>query len=182
MASIIQTHFFEQPPCVCVDDFRITTAPTVAAMHQRFGTPSRIDTGETPAPAGHRNNQIHVYDELGITLNEHHHTRLLQLVTCWFATDDPHYRFTPHSNFTGQLQFENVTMPLGGDIRQFLGLSPFQLNCVLTGSWSYVNNEFAIFVNSRGRRLPSGRRSKVQSILSIDLFWPHDLWQEPVTI
>ena len=52
----------------------VNAAKPVDFFHQLMGLPSRVLAAGAPAPAGHRNNQIHCYDDLGITLNEHHYT------------------------------------------------------------------------------------------------------------
>jgi len=41
-------------------------------------SPVRIVEPSPPAPYRHRNNQIHLFDDLGLYLIEHHATRLMQ--------------------------------------------------------------------------------------------------------
>ena len=43
-------------------------------------TPARTEEPSPPAPYGHRNNQIHLFDDLGLYLIEHHATRLVVAV------------------------------------------------------------------------------------------------------
>jgi hypothetical protein len=168
-----------QPAQVCIDGFCIQSAPTVAEMHAVLGQPSRIDAGEKPAPAGHRNNRVHIFDDLGVTFNEHHYTQLAQGITCWFDVEEPPFQFTPKCTFQGQLVFERVTMPLGGDVRAFLAASPYAFTDHFAGTWRYEFEGFSVIVASRGTRLPSGRRSKVRRVTDISLSWPHDNWQPP---
>lgn len=167
-------------PTISVNSFRIKTAPTVPEMHAVLGLPSRVESGETPAPIGYRNNHQHVYDALGLSLNEHHYTYLVQDITCWFHTHDPEFRFTPISEFAGQLIIDGVEMPLGINIREFLVASPCVFDGGFGGSWHFKFDGFSVFVSSRGQLLKSKRRSKVRKVTSVSLSWPHDPWHKPV--
>jgi hypothetical protein len=173
--------FLSQLPAVDVNGFRVVTAPSVAEIYAVLGKPSRIDTGASPAPAGHRNNQIHVYDDLGITFIEHHYTQLVENVQCWFPTCDPEYRFTPQRDYSGSLIIDGIQMPIGGEVEKFLERSPISFSDGFGGSWQLNVNDFSIFVSSRGKLLPSKRRSKIMEITSISFSWPHDNWQAPST-
>jgi hypothetical protein len=166
-------------PKVILGGLVIETAPTVAELHAALGPPSRIDTGELPAPVGHRNNQVHVYDALGLTLNEHHHTRLAQAACCWFGTDEPRFRFTPRQPFAGRLVFGGVVMPLGGDEEAFFAAAPFEFIESLGGVWSVRLAGFSVHVQTRGPKLPSGRRSRLRQVIEVSLSWPHDNWGAP---
>jgi len=57
---------------VLINEFVVETAPTISELYGVLGRPTRIDSGEQLAPVGHRNNQTHVYDDSGLTINEHH--------------------------------------------------------------------------------------------------------------
>jgi hypothetical protein len=70
-------------------------------------------------------------------------------------------------------------MPLGGDVRAFLATSPFAFSDYFAGTWRHAFDGVSIIVDSRGRRLPSGRRSKVRHVTYVSLSWPHDNWQQP---
>ena len=59
---------------VLVNELAIASAPPINALIEVLGKASRVDGGVTPAPWGHRNNQIHVFDDLGVYVNEHHFT------------------------------------------------------------------------------------------------------------
>ena len=58
-------------------------------FHNLLGPPSRIFAAGPPAPYGHRNSQIHVYDSLGIFLNEHHYTYAIEAVSFVCALRNP---------------------------------------------------------------------------------------------
>src|SRR5262245_24751381 len=165
---------------VVINGFAIETAPSFPELYDVLGQPSRIDSGEIPAPYGHRNNQTHIYDEAGLTFNEHHHTRRAQAICCWYETADSPFRFTPRQPFTGQLMFENVDMPRGGRPDEYLAVSPFEVVPGFGGIWSYKFSGFDVRVESRGAKLKSGRRNKVRQVAEIWVSWPHDDWGKPV--
>ena len=166
-------------PKMAIGGFAIVTAPTVAELHAVLGAPSRIDDGERPAPVGHRNNQIHVYDTIGLTFIEHHYTRRAQAISCYFETEEPQFRFTPRQPFAGQLVFDSIGMPLGSEERTFLSASPIEFAHWLGGSWSYQFDGFAVHVETRGPKRPSGRRGRVRKVIEVSLSWPHDDWGTP---
>src|SRR4029450_7141429 len=82
-----------------IDDVSFPRAQKLDAYTRLLGSPSRTESPGAPAPAGHRNNQIHFFDNLGIYLNEHHATRLIQGVT--FAVDCEHVVFPTEHPFAG---------------------------------------------------------------------------------
>ena len=166
-------------PSVSIDDLSITAAPGTEPLYEVLGKPDRIDSGSLPAPTGHRNGQRHIYDALGVTMNEHHYTYRVTSLVCWFSAADPEYRFTPQQDFQGTLNIDGVTMPHGGDVRDFLGSAPCTFEGGFGGGWQHDFSNFCIFVSSRGRLLPCGRRSKVRNVTSVSLSWPHDPWQKP---
>jgi hypothetical protein len=162
------------PAAVIVDGLRIETAPPVAELLRAIGTPSRIDTGPTPAPRGFRNNQQHVFDSLGIHVNEHHHTRRAQALGLTLRVDEPRYGFTPKSAFAGQLLFDGVAMPLRATEREFLQASPWPFDHFLAGNWSYKFDGFFVAFDAVGPKLASGHRSKQRMVVDVSVSWPHD--------
>lgn len=166
-------------PKVFVGGFAVETAPSVADLYAVLGSPNRIDAGEQLAPVGHRNNQTHVYDGLGLTFNEHHYTRRAQQLCCWFGTDEPQCRFTPRLPFADQLVFGDVVMPPGGDERAFFAAAPFDFVQFIRGVWSVRLAGVSVHVQTRGRLLPSGRRGRVRQVIAVSVSWPHDNWEAP---
>lgn len=78
-------------PAVIVNGLRIRTAPPVEELLAVIGTPTRIDTGPKPAPLGFRNNQQHVFDSLGVHVNEHHHTTRAQAIGAALSVEERRY-------------------------------------------------------------------------------------------
>ena len=157
-----------------VNGLRVVTAPPVAELLRVIGTPSRIDTGPTPAPPGFRNNQQHVFDSLGMHVNEHHHTCRAQSLGLTLRVDEPRYGFRPKSAFAGQLLFDGVGMPLRATERQFLQASPWPFDHLLAGSWSYKFDGFFVGFDAAGPKLASGRRSMQRMVVDVSVSWPHD--------
>jgi hypothetical protein len=71
-----------------------------------LGQPNRTIEPSPPAPYGHRNNHIHLYDHLGLYLNEHHATGLIGEVT--FVLDPTEVPFPVGCPFAGRLRVGEV--------------------------------------------------------------------------
>jgi hypothetical protein len=56
---------------------RFAVPATLDQYVEVLGTPSKTIEAGPPAPWGHRNHQIHIFDDLGLYLNEHHVTALI---------------------------------------------------------------------------------------------------------
>jgi hypothetical protein len=158
----------------------IHAAEPIANYHVLLGEPSRIAGAGPPAPFGHRNNQIHFYDNLGITLNEHHYTYQIQAITFVLDTVDAiHPTIRP---FSGTLDVGGAQLAPGVSEAE-LANSQIQFTSQLRGTW-FANvssapidgREIRIAVDSAGHRLKSGRRSQVRRIVTITLCLKHDPW------
>ena len=67
---------------------RLFRSPACLAEYTEvLGVPGRVEEPEPPAPYGHRNNQIHLFDDCGLYLIEHHATRLIDAIVfvLWLA-------------------------------------------------------------------------------------------------
>ena len=146
-----------------------------------FGIPDRvIDACPTPAPVGHRNNQLHYYDLIGITLNEHHYTHQIQAIDFVFDTSLAHH--PTKSAFTGSFDIAGFHVGPKTCERQ-LSESRLQFTATLPGTWFATISSFAangtpisIAVCTEGAKLRSGRRSKTKHITGISLSLDHDPW------
>jgi hypothetical protein len=170
------------PPAVIVNGFRIETAPPVAELLGVIGMPTRIDTGPTPAPPGFRNNQQHVFDSLGVHVNEHHHTRRAQAMGIALSVDERRYDFTPSSSFTGELLLDGVHMPLRATESQFLDAAPWTFEQFLAGEWHCDFDGFSVGFSAVGAKLASGSRSKRRVVVDVDISWPHDPHGKPAGV
>jgi hypothetical protein len=164
---------------VIVNGLRIETAPPVAELLVVIGTPTRIDTGPKPAPPGFRNNQQHVFDSLGVHVNEHHHTRRAQEIGVNLSVEERRYGFTPTSVFAGLLLFDGVRMPLNQTEAEFLEAAPWPFERFIAGRWIYKFAGFFVGFNVVGRKFASGRRSKQRVVVDVSISWPHDPHSDP---
>ena len=82
-----------------------------------IGVPDRTIDPAPPAPYGHRNNQIHVFDSFGVYLNEHHSSQLIEAVTFVFRNDMA--PFKTNENFSGQLNVFGVDVQKQKSIKQY---------------------------------------------------------------
>ena len=179
MTTLLALVFDSAGPCLSVNDLAVRSAPTLDELLSVLGQPSREFTGERPAPPNHRNNVVHIYDDWGLTMNEHHYTRRIQDISCYFTVEDPEFRFTPRMAFSAQLVIDGIQVPADGSCQAFLERCPLSLEPGLAGMWSWKRDGFSLHVRSRGPWLRSGRRSKTKSLVSVSFAWPHDRWSKP---
>jgi hypothetical protein len=122
-----------------------------------LGVPGRVEEPSTLAPYGHRNNQIHLFDEFGVYLIEHHASRLIDAVVfvLWLE-ESP---FKPAREFAGHLTVGGVNVLPGMLVRDFACRTiPFK--GPVLGLWSAERNGIWIGLRAQGIRQRSGRRGK----------------------
>ena len=135
--------------------------------------PGRVEEPATLAPYGHRNNQIHLFDELGLYLIEHHTTRLIDAVVfvLWLE-ESP---FKPAREFVGRLTVGGLRVFPGMLAREFSGSTiPFQ--GPVLGLWSAEKDGVWIGLSAHGIRQKSGHRGKhlrFESVSACFSFLPH---------
>jgi hypothetical protein len=110
-----------------------------------------------PAPYGHRNNQIHLFDELGVYLIEHHATRMVNAVVFVLWLEES--AFKPTREYNNEL--------LVGGVRFFPGMTErdyargtIVFEGPILGLWMAKKDGISIGLNAKGTRQPSGRRGK----------------------
>lgn len=151
----------------------IRDAQSVAVMHGLLGLPDRIEPAGPPAPFGHRNNQIHFYDRLGLYLNEHHYTCLVQAIT--FVLWREEAAFVPVQEFDGDLRVGGTPVTPGMFESDMHGTAiPFVSQ--LRGTWHFKSDHLWIGYDSKGPKRPSGRRSKNRRLISLSVCLKHDPW------
>src|SRR5262249_17723166 len=142
-----------------------------------LGIPDRVVDPAPPAPFGHRNNQIHVYDDLGLYFHEHHWTRLAMDLVFVFWPEEEGYSFTPRQAFAGHLKLQEYLVPAGASESQFIRECPIRFEAYRPGGWRAGGERLAFGMYSKGAKLRSGRRSARRRVVSIDVAWPHDPWR-----
>ena len=159
----------------------ITGAIAPAVIHQLLGEPTRIHSAGPPAPYGHRNNQIHVYDVLGLYFNEHHYTRSLTGATFVFWPEEEDYPFTPQHAFCGKLIIGDYEIPELASEKEIIAECGLPFRDRLGGVWS-LPGMIPIILDTKGAKLPSGRRSSAKRLASVSIGWPHDPRAQPLTM
>ena len=81
-----------KPDGIEIDNWVVRETLCLDERSKVLGPPDRTVEPSTPAPMGYRNNQMHMYDGLGLYLNEHHATRRIQDVTFVFNIADTPFR------------------------------------------------------------------------------------------
>jgi hypothetical protein len=171
----------KNPSFVLINDMRIETAPPTDRLLSAIGTPSRLYSGSAPAPTKPRNNQIQIFDEIGVCVYEHHYTRRATCILVWSDVREREFEFTPTSVFHGELRFDGIRMPMGKTAREFVLACPWSLQKWIAGFWRRKFGDFSVGFRAIGPKLPSGRRSKRRIVTMIDITWPHDNWTEPAS-
>jgi hypothetical protein len=108
-----------------------------------LGEPTRVIAAGPPAPVGHRNNQIHIYDSLGIYFNEHHYTYLLSAVTFLLDPDSSSFQLT--TPFSGSLLLGDLSISTPFPERD-LASSGLPFVQRLSGSWA-LNDDTPIRIS-----------------------------------
>ena len=122
-----------------------------------LGVAARVDEPSTPAPYGHRNNQIHLFDEFGLYLIEHHATRLIDAVVFVLWMEESPFKLA--REFTGQLTVGGVRFRSGMLVKEF-SESTLAFEGPVLGLWSAKKNGVWVGLRAAGIRQRSGRRGK----------------------
>ncbi len=147
-----------------------------------LGLPDRIEATSQPAPIGHRNNQIHLYDDLGLYLIEHHFTFLVEGIVFVLWREEAAFR--PKAEIEGELRVGDIVLTPG--IAEFdMGESNLPFVSQLRGSWQFKTDDMWVGFDSKGERNSTGRRSKRRRVVSVAVCLKHDPWdarfrKEPV--
>ena len=129
-----------------------------------LGEPSRTIAAGPPAPAGHRNNQVHVFDSDGIYLTAHHASRLIESVN--FVFDPTESPFSIKENFCGNLRVDRQQLR-PNMAEADLDLTLFARD--LPGEYSVEYKNCWIGVYSRGRRYPNGKRKNPRYVVRVSV-------------
>jgi hypothetical protein len=135
--------------------FRSAVQPAEYAV--ALGVPGRVEETLTPAPYGHRNNQIHLFDEVGLYLIEHHASRLINAIVFVLLLEES--PFKPAREFAGRLTVGGVDVLPGMLVREFSG-SAIAFQGPVLGLWSAEKNGVWIGLRAAGIRQRNGRRGK----------------------
>jgi hypothetical protein len=129
-----------------------------------LGSPSRTIDAGAPAPAGHRNNQVHVFDSKGIYLTEHHASRLIESVN--FVFDPADSPFPIDRAFDGDLNVDGQLVRASMPERD---LDPAHLTRDLPGEYSVKHKNCWIGISARGRRDSHGKRRKPRYVVGVSV-------------
>jgi hypothetical protein len=152
---------------VLINGARFQTSCPAEEIYSVLGQPSRILSTGMPAPYGHRNNQRHVYDDVGIYLLEHHARQTIDGICFVFNPSDE--ANSPESPFLGTLTIAGQPCDSRLDVSEFVRTAPVPFKPHL-GRWYYYDGEsisITVTTFSRGKT-KSGRWSKVCGIASIE--------------
>lgn len=129
-----------------------------------LGIPSRTIAAGPPAPAGHRNNQVHVFDAEGIYLTEHHASRLIESVN--FIFDPTESAFPIESAFCGNLKIDRNQL-LSNMSEAHLDAALFDRD--LPGEYSIKYKKCWVGVSAKGRRDSNGKRRSPRYVVRVSV-------------
>ncbi|HEX4054747.1 MAG TPA: hypothetical protein VHX86_10825 [Tepidisphaeraceae bacterium] len=149
---------------------RLASPITESILIEALGPPDRILEGNPPAPAGHRNNQAYIYDEIGVYWLRDHKTRLMMELTVVFRQGAGPFRipFMPLHAFGGTIQLvgctidsqtssANLQRELQGAVKHFVG-----------GVWAGYMGPFHVsFAVDRSR--PSAQPGREGDLISVSI-------------
>src|SRR5689334_17924441 len=129
-----------------------------------LGPPTRTFEPSPPAPYGHRNNQIHIYDSEGIYLTEHHASRLIDSINFIFdPSDSP---FPIECSYRGSLvidgQLFSIDMPEKTIVIN--GLSQD-----LRGAYRIKFQNCSVWISTKGRRGADRKRKKPRYVVCVSV-------------
>lgn len=140
------------------------------AYHEALGKPDRIVECSTPAPYGHRNNQQHQYDSLGISLNEHHSSRLVHQIRIELIPSQS--AFPTHERYRGDLNVCGIDFTDALMEKDFLAAAtriPVIFKPHLGWSWYIDGSELSVTVCTYATKTVSGGNSRKRRVYEIDV-------------
>jgi hypothetical protein len=129
-----------------------------------LGPPTRTIDAGPPAPVGHRNNRVHVFDSEGIYLTEHHASRLIESVN--FVFDPAESPFPIERAFGGSLKVDGHLIRAGMPERD---LDLARLTRDLPGEYSVKHENCWIGISAQGRRDSHGKRRKPRYVVRVSV-------------
>jgi hypothetical protein len=146
--------------CLFQSPVGLSEFATILAMPHRVVDPS------PPAPYGHRNNQIHIFDELGLYLIEHHATRLVDAVVFVLWLEES--VFKPTCELTAELPVGGVKFFAGMMTRDHRG-GTIRFEGPILGLWTARKNGICVGLNGTGMRQANGRRGRRMRFVDVSV-------------
>jgi hypothetical protein len=143
------------------------------AMGIRFfddilGSSSRVFEGTTKAPVGHRNNHVHIFDDVGIVLLDDHTSLLIQQMSIIFRLDDP-APFYPKRGFEGAFRLFEEKIDKDTTETQVSRAFEGVLTAFLDVRRGYVGGQYVSIHFSNDRNSGSSKATRKVSMVNIGL-------------
>jgi hypothetical protein len=129
-----------------------------------LGLPTRTIDAGPPAPYGHRNNQVYVFDSKGIYMTEHHSSRLIESVN--FIFDPADSPFPIERAFDGNLEFNGQSICSAMTEAEF---EPAQMTRDFPGEYSVKLGNCWIGISALGRRDDRGKRGNPRYLVRVSV-------------
>ncbi len=134
------------------------------AYAQTLGNPDRTIEEGSPAPYGHRNNQVHVFDRFGFYLTEHHSSRMIESIN--FVLDVRDSPFPIEQEFSGVIDLFGNEIRAGSQESELAGAG---LKWHLPGEYGFGNDRCWIGVSTMGRKGRDGKRRKPRFVVRVSV-------------
>lgn len=157
-----------------IDETLFTAAVPVRTFETLLGATARTVAAGPPAPVGHRNNQFHYFDDLGLTLIEHHATWLIECVVITLCCDQ--HVHSPRRSFPGRLTVADRPVHSGDPVSVLDG-SGFEFGSRLGDLWVSRFQAPGGQALSLAVRLERTRRRVGPGIQSLSFGLEHDPWE-----
>jgi hypothetical protein len=154
------------PEGIDIDGHQVNASRPPAYWTQVLGQPDRIVDPAPPAPVGHRNNQVHMYDRFGVYLNEHHARRLIEQITFVLWAEEA--IFKPAHPFQGELLVDGSRI-VAGMTEQECAQSIALFDHFVGGFWGGGYGRIWIGFMAVGHKRPGRRRSRPRYLVDFSV-------------
>jgi hypothetical protein len=160
----IRTEAIVTPEGFSLDGHAFSEKLSLVRYQGVLGTPNRTIAAGAPAPYGHRNNQVHLFDSMGIYLTEHHASRLIESVSFIFDADD--------SPFPIERAFDGDLRVYGQQI--YVDMKETELDSTLfsrdlPGEYWIEHKNYWIGVSAKRRRDVKGKRQNPRHVVRVSV-------------
>lgn len=129
-----------------------------------LGCPSRTIEAGGPAPAGYRSNLVHLFDDIGVYLTEHHATCLIESINFVFETSESIFAIA--QPFAGSVTVCGVPIVKGMEEAE-LPLTLCQR--YLAGRYEIAGGQCTVSIRTEHMRTARRRRSRKRYVTSVSV-------------
>jgi len=146
-----------------INDVMFNRKVPLSKFREVLGVPTQsISAGGSP-PVGFRNNQVHIFDEAGVYLTEHHASHLIESVNFTFIRSES--LFPIRCAYLGTLEICDFRLHADVNEKQLLGF----FHRDLPGRYSLSTDKCWVSIVVAARQQVGGRKTKARRIASVGI-------------